>query len=210
MFCRKCGTQINEDAKFCHKCGASVNAEAPATISTPKEDNSIILNLKPEFNLAYKLLCAIAQGFLICLVFALEFISEFEIQEITMEMFTFFVGFFLIYIVSYLIIGKLQYDKMEYNFYGTKVEYIDGFFNKEQKRVKYQFVREVTMNQNIFERFCGIGTIKISTTASSGYDSYNSHNTVRGRNGIYIHCIDNVEEKYKQIKQIIDEGSKEE
>lgn len=207
MFCRKCGTQMNEDAKFCPKCGTNVSGEVKTETIKVKEDKNVRLKLKPEFNFAYKILTAIGYGLLICIILVLEVASEMDVFIITTEFFTFLIGFFLIYIVVTLIVGKLQYDKLEYNFYGTKVEYIDGFFNKEQKVLKYQYIREVTMKQNILERFCGIGTIKIFTNASSGYGSYNSHNNMRGKNGIYIHCIDNVEEQYKAIKQIIDEGT---
>lgn len=207
MFCRKCGTEMNEEANFCPKCGASVTGQETVKKAGVREHNNVRLMLKPEFNLSYKLLTAMGYGILICFILALEFVSEVDTLIITTEFFIFLIGFFLIYVVLTLIFGKLQYDKMEYNFYGTKVEYIDGFFNREQKLLKYQYIREVTMNQNILERFCGIGTIRIFTNASSGYGAYNSHNNMRGRNGIYIHCLDNVEEQYRAIKQIIDEGT---
>ncbi len=35
MYCIKCGTELNENAKFCSKCGASVNAVAPASVQAP-------------------------------------------------------------------------------------------------------------------------------------------------------------------------------
>ena len=91
-----------------------------------------------------------------------------------------------------------------------KVEYKDGFLNKEEKELKYKYVREVTMSQNILERLCCIGTIRIFTNASSGVYNGGNHGSMRGRNGIYIHCVDDVEEQYKIIKQIIDEGTPEE
>ena len=97
----------------------------------------------------------------------------------------------------------MQYDNIRYDFYGNRVEYIDGFLNRERKELKYKYVREVTMSQNVLERLCGIGTIKISTNAFS-------HNSMRGMNGIFIHCVEDVEEQYKIIKQIIDEGTPEE
>ena len=103
----------------------------------------------------------------------------------------------------------MQYDNIRYDFYGNRVEYIDGFLNRERKELKYKYVREVTMSQNVLESLCGIGTIKISTNAFSGYNSTRSHNSMRGMNGIFIHCVEDVEEQYKIIKQIIDEGTPE-
>ena len=63
------------------------------------------------------------------------------------------------------------------------------------------------MSQGIFERIFKIGTIRIFTNATSGVYNGRNHNGMRGRNGIYIHCIENVKEQYEKIKQIIDEGS---
>ena len=62
------------------------------------------------------------------------------------------------------------------------------------------------MSQNILERAFSIGKIKIYTNASSGVNT-GYYNRTRGINGIYIHCVDNVQEQYRIIKQIIDEGT---
>jgi len=199
MFCRKCGTEISSNAKFCNKCGTSVEEVQEAQNQTV-QDNNIRFSLKPEFNLLYKLLSAVGYGILLILILFSDI--EFTIETGLVAMI-----FFFIYIIFYLILGKMQYNKLVYNFYLTKVQYIDGFFNKEEKELKYKFIREVSMKQNILERLCGIGTIRIFTNASSPYGSYNTHNNSRGRNGILIHCVTDVEEQYKKIKQIIDEGS---
>jgi len=87
---------------------------------------------------------------------------------------------------------------------------MDISLNKEEKELKYKYVREVTMNQNIFERLFNIGTIKIFTNASSGGYPTRRHNNMQGKNGIYIHCVENVKEQYETIKGIIDEGTPEE
>ena len=102
-----------------------------------------------------------------------------------------------IYIGGKILVEKMRHKSLKYNFYRTKIEYIDGFFNKEEKELKYKFIREVTMSRNLLERICGIGTVRIYTNASNGF-----------YNGILIHCLTNVEEKYKIIKQVIDEGTK--
>ena len=48
------------------------------------------------------------------------------------------------------------------------------------------------MKRNLLERICGLGTISIYTNADKGPLT---------KNGIYIHCIENVEEEYHKIKQ---------
>ena len=90
------------------------------------------------------------------------------------------------------------------------MEYVDGFLNKEEKELKYKYVREVTMSRKTLERICGLGTIKIFTNASSGGYNGRSHNSMKGRNGILIHCLNDVEKQYRIVKRIIDEGTSEE
>lgn len=205
MFCKNCGTEMSDTARFCSKCG---NDRLGGQVQGREivEDNSIKFSLKPEFNMLYQLLTTLWRG-IVVLFFIAYFITG-------IPLLIYFpiipIGFLVIYVVVKMVIGNMQYKNLSYNFYTTKVEYVDGFLNKEEKELKYKFVREVTMSQSIFERICGIGTIKIFTNASSGgYDGRN-HNSMKGRNGIYIHCVDNVQEQYRIIKQIIDEGTPEE
>ena len=120
------------------------------------------------------------------------------------------IGIVIVCVAIKLIFEKIQYDNLEYNFYATKAEYIDGFLNKEQKELKYKYIREVTMTQNILERIFHIGTIRIFTNASSGMTYNNKHNKMYGKNGLAIHCIENVKEQYQKVKDIIDEGTPEE
>ena len=54
MFCKKCGAQIEDDARFCPKCGENVNPEdrRPAA--------PIDSNVSPKSRLAAVLLCYVA------------------------------------------------------------------------------------------------------------------------------------------------------
>lgn len=210
MFCRNCGTEMSDTARFCPKCGNDRMGE-----QTPKkekiEDNHIIFQIKPEFNDTYKLLSntwhAIIGTFFICFAFIDIYKLLLTYNSSTLILTIIIMA---LYVAIKMILEKIQYNDLEYNFYTTKIEYKDGFLNKEEKELKYKYVREVTMSRNVLERLCGIGTIRIFTNASSGAYNGNNHNSVRGRNGIYIHCVADVEEKYRIIKRIIDEGSSEE
>lgn len=205
MFCRNCGAEMSDTAKFCPKCGTpriGVQTEKKEII----EDNQVIYEIKPEFNLLYKVLenTGIVLFYVIIFSLVFNFYRLWIIFPITL------IATLVIVIIIVLIktlIDKMQYNDLEYNFYKTKIEYKDGFFNKEEKELKYKHIREITMSQGILERICGIGTIKIFTNASSGVYNANNHGSMRGRNGIYIHCIENVQEEYKKVKQIIDEGT---
>ena len=219
MFCKNCGAEMNETARFCQKCGYDrLEGQQPnnnyqqQTIGYQQynnsgvEDNQIRLQIKPEFNIPYKLISTIGQFFVVLIIVGFYFNLFYIWTEwpITI-LFTILIA--IIYVVVKMTIGKFQYDDLEYNFYATKVEYKDGFLDKEEKELKYQYIREVTLNQNILERVCNIGTIRLHTNASSGTYNGNSHNGSMGlRNGIYIHCVENVREQYMKIKQIIDAG----
>lgn len=208
MFCRKCGTEMSENAKFCPKCG---NARIGEQVQEKEviEDNNIRYQLNPEFNILYKLIINIGRAFIYMFVICFWFTSLYELWSIYPSTLLTTIAIMAIYVIVKMLFEKLQYDVLKYNFYATKVEYKDGFLNKEEKELKYKFIREITMSRNLLERFCGIGTIRIYTNASSGIYNGNKHNSMKGQNGIIIHCVDNVEEQYKTIKQIIDEGTPE-
>lgn len=205
MFCRNCGTEMSDTARFCPKCGNERGGEQ-AIKRGIVEDNSIKFQLKPEFNILYQFLSSLWNGLIILFVFGYCF----GLIRLYFYLPVFPIAFLLIYIAIKMLFGNMQYKKLNYNFYTTKIEYVDGFLNKEEKELKYKFVREVTMSRSVFERICGIGTIKIFTNASSGGYTGGNHNNMQGRNGILIHCISNVEEQYKIVKRIIDEGTLEE
>ncbi len=207
MFCRNCGTEMNDAARFCPKCGYD-RMGAMQQNKKVIENNVIRFQLKPTYNYAYKFFSilwnAIVWIFVISIFIRLRLLKLWILFPITFFVTILVLG---IYIVIKMAIEKQQYNNLEYNFYTTKVEYVDGFVNKEQKELKYKYVREVTMTQSILERLFSLGTIRIFTNASSGNYGNNSHNNMKGRNGIYIHCVNNVQEQYRIIKQIIDEGS---
>ena len=204
MFCKNCGTEMSDTARFCPKCGNDRGEQEQRREVV--EDNNIRFQLKPEFNMLYQFLSALWSGFVVLFLIAycitgLPLLFYFPILPIV---------FLVIYIAIKMVVVNMQYKNLNYNFYTTKVEYIDGFLNKEEKELKYKFVREVTMSRNLLERICGIGTIKIFTNASSGGYGGGNHNSMKGRNGIFIHCLADVEEQYRIVKQIIDEGTPDE
>ena len=185
MFCKKCGAEINDDAAFCPKCGASVNEEATSKTQVI-EDGEVKYQVKPKFILGYKILTNFGRGLLYLFIFTIYFFAEIEdARDAGSYMGTFigiFIGIMIVYVLIKLIFENIQYKHYEYNFYNTKIEYIDGFLNKEEKELKYKYIREVTMSQNIIERLFGIGKIKVFTNASSGMNNRAYGNSMRNRN----------------------------
>lgn len=88
-------------------------------------------------------------------------------------------------------INKKQYKNYTYDFYKTKVIYKDSFLNVSEKEVKYKYIREITMRQTFIQRYFNLGNIVLFTNAETGFG-----------NGIFIKNIENVQEIYKQIKEI--------
>ncbi len=208
MFCRNCGEEISDTAQFCPKCGYSIKNGEPEK-KKAVEDNVVKFKLKPTFSVPYKTISALWDAIVWIFVISVLIINlpvlwvEFPITGLI----TF--AIVAVYVAGKILLGKKQYENLDFNFYATKVEYVDGFLNKEEKELKYKYVREVTMTQSIIERMFNLGTIKIFTNASSGGNVNNRHNGMAGRNGVYIHCVSNVKEQYQTIKQIINEGVEE-
>lgn len=206
MFCKNCGAEINDDARFCPKCGTDRTGEVKKSNETVKEDNSIQFQLKPKFNLPYKIICSIGRAILY--LFLITYVIGVEIYMVFPIVLVGIIAVLVIAMAIHLVFEKMQYNDLEYNFYNTKVEYKDGFLNKEEKELKYKYIREVTMTQNILERIFNIGTIRVFTNASSASYTGRKHNT-NARNGLYIHCVENVKEQYQKVKELIDEGTPE-
>ena len=210
MFCKNCGAEMADEAQFCPKCGASKEGEVKKSNVDVKEDNTVQFQLKPKFNWGYKLLGTVGVALFWVIIIACYLIEELEELLILFPSIPIIVlAIIVIYIAGKLIFEKMQYDDLEYNFYKTKAEYKDGFLNKEEKELKYKYIREVTMTQSIIERIFRIGTIRIFTNASSGGVYNNKHNNMYGKNGLAIHCVENVKEQYKKVKEIIDAGTPE-
>ena len=68
MFCKKCGTEMNDTARFCHKCGTK-RIEKQEQRKKIEEENRIIGQLKPKFNILYHFLSALLSGGLILFYF---------------------------------------------------------------------------------------------------------------------------------------------
>lgn len=214
MFCKNCGTEINEEARFCPKCGTEVSGEGTPKKNEVKEDGTVKFQLKPKFNWGYKILTTAGVVILWLVIIAMYMLGDLDEMAIiwlfSSSIPMIVVAIVVIYIAIKLFFEKKQYDALEYNFYASKVEYIDGFLNKEEKELKYKYIREVTMSQSIIERIFKIGTIKIFTNASSGATYNRKHNNMYGKNGLLIHCVENVKEQYQKVKELIDEGTLEE
>ncbi len=75
-----------------------------------------------------------------------------------------FVFFFLIS----LLLTKSSYEEMEYKFYKDRVEYVDGFFVKNKKAIKYENIVNISQTRGILiDRIFNLGKINIYTAGAS-------------------------------------------
>lgn len=214
MFCKYCGKEIENTARFCCYCGKSLNDKATLkeNIGTTGETDTIRYELKPKFVFLYKFMGSFLPMFVALFFIYYYCVLELEIahsNNAKTNLIIILCLLLLAVIISLIkmYINKKQYNRIQYNFYNKKLEYVDGFLNIEEKTLKYSSIREITMHQDIFEKLFNIGTIHVYTTASSGNNNPEQGHNNSGGNGIHIHCIENVNEQYKKIKQIIDEAT---
>ena len=185
MFCSKCGSENQNDAKFCEKCGNPFSVKQEKVVV---EDNQILLKVKPTYKFVYNSLATILKLF-IAMIFVAVCLCV-------------YIGIGAGILISILIlalasIGIVWFDKktfeaMTYDFYRTKLVYRDSFLNIAEKEVKYKYIRETIVSQGVFERMFGIGKIALFTNAETGMSS-----------GILLRNIENVQEYYQNIKKII-------
>ena len=173
-------------------------------------DNSIRAQLKPEFNVPYKVLTNTFEAVIYVLIFGMLF------TYMCMPWYVYLFAIILVVVVK-MMRQKEQYKSIEYNFYATRLEYKEGFYNRE-RLLEYECIREIVMTQNILERLFGIGTIRIFTDFTKATNSkdinimdflrVNQYRLKRiYRNSIPIHCLTSVHKQYELVKRIINEGT---
>lgn len=191
MFCENCGTKLPEEALFCTSCGTKVLTGSGKVTTEKVPDTEIQLKIKPSFKFGYMVLPSVIGFGIIILIFSLII----GVLEPAAGLGVFLVSFLLMAIILGIktAINKKQYDSYCYDFYKTKVIYKDSFLNLSEKEVKYKYIREVTMRQTFIQRYFNIGNIVLFTNAETGF-----------ANGIFIMNVENVQDVYKKIKNVID------
>ena len=155
------------------------------------DDKEVILNVKPTYKIGYMILPYLSTFLFILIFMGIPmFLGDAGVGLVVSA--GILIVMAIIYGISYLF-NKKQYDNYTYDFYKTKVNYKDSFLNVSEKEVKYKYIREVTMRQTFIQRFFNIGNIILFTNAETGLG-----------NGICIVNVENVQEVYKKVKDVID------
>ncbi len=75
----------------------------------------------------------------------------------------------LLITILLLIMNKKEFKNLKCIFYKTKMEYIDDFFYRNRKVMKYDCIKSVNIRQNTFDKLFKIGTIEIVTNFDPKY-----------------------------------------
>lgn len=147
------------------------------------------LLIKSEYNYLYEFLDRN-----VITVIILMILLYIAIQANIILAYVLMLGVYILFLLFSTVYNKLKYNANVYKFYEDKIIYTDSFINKETKRIKYEDIKEITVNQMFLQRFFKLGTIVIKTNAGTFLN-----------NGILIFGVKNVNEQYQRIEKIIEE-----
>lgn len=117
-------------------------------------------------------------------------------------------AFFALPIVFY-IARKRRYARMEYRFYGDRLEFDAGFSTISRKTISFQEVKRVSLRKGILQRLCGLGTIYLWTAAGSvrsatPFGVFFIEET--GENGVALRDIPDVDDAFERIRAVVRES----
>lgn len=206
MYCITCGNELHPSANFCQKCGGRVRTTSAARPDSGMHaDGSApdVLTLTPVFVPWLALASAVP------LQVFLSFWGALVIGT--------FVMFGLVALnpdlprwVPYVICGAVlflgipvavaiarmkAYSRTRYTFHADRLHYYAGIFSAEERSIAYENITEVTLRRGPLQKFCGLGTIVLSTPATT------SNGTHARR--IRISDVPDAESVYRQIKALI-------
>lgn len=147
------------------------------------------LVIKSEYNYLYEFLDRNAITVIILII--LLYIA---IQANIILAYILMLGVYILFLILSTVYNKLKYNANVYKFYEDKIIYTDSFIKKETKRIKFEDIKEITVNQTFLQRFFKLGTIIIRSNSGTFFN-----------NGILIFGVKNVDEQYKKIEKIIEE-----
>ena len=204
MYCQKCGKEIEIESKFCPFCG--VPREGGVKLG---DSESPVMKMKPKFISALSLLIIMPINIFLTIWVTIFFggIGMAAFNAVGMNFpnwLTFAIAgglFFFLFPILVYFVQKKSYSKTDYRFFSDKIEYYEGFFNIEEKSMKYKNVTEVYLRKGIFQKMYGLGTIVLSTPAT-GTQGGN-----RSRSGIRVVDIENPDEIYAKVKDLVNKST---
>lgn len=152
-----------------------------------KKDPKLVI--KSEYNYLYEFLDR--NGITVLILIILLVIA---IQANIISTYLVIIGMYLVFLVLSTIYNKLKYKSNVYKFYDDKIMYTNSFINRETKRIKYEDIKEINVNQMFLQIPFKLGTIVIRTNSGGLFNS-----------GILIFGVKNVNEAYEKVNKIIED-----
>jgi hypothetical protein len=150
MYCPNCGKEV-KDANFCPYCGAKITKEVYGI----KDTDYSVFTLKPVFVPSIVIFSILPLQIFFTIWGGIFFggIGLFIVRLLKINIpgwstFVFFGCLFFFGLPAIVYIAKKKnYEKTEYRFYNTKLEYYEGFFNIEEKTIHYKNITEVYLRK---------------------------------------------------------------
>lgn len=203
MFCSQCGNEMSDDAKFCANCGASATG-TKVTQAEEADTGEPSLVLRPQF-VGWVAALSVVPLQLFFTVWGAGFLGGFSmvgVKALNLSLppgstFIFFgcLFFFGIPLFAYTV-KKKTYAQTEYRFFKDRLEYAEGFWNAENKTIKYDKITETGMRRGIIQRQYGLGSIFLSTPATGFHQG-------KASSGIKIRDVKQPEKVYEAVEKLI-------
>ena len=203
MLCDPCGQELPSGAQFCSSCGSpQPQALGPKPLSDATGSSPLVLRPKfvPRLQFLGYLPLSLFLGFWsggFFGGFSMVLFDLFEVSAPRWIPFLFF-GMAFTFLMPALLfrIQRKTYAKTRYTFHADRLDYYEGFFSVEEKTIPLSNVTEVSLRKGGLQKSYGLGTVILSTPASS-------HSTSRARSGIHITDIEHPDQVYQEIKALV-------
>jgi membrane protein YdbS with pleckstrin-like domain len=103
-------------------------------------------------------------------------------------------------------VARLSYARTEYQIYPDRLEFEQGFFVAKKKVILFRDIQEVTLQQGLAQRMCGLGTINLSTQATGTDDPgpFARFGFIGGsQSGASLQDIPNPDETFETVKKMV-------
>lgn len=211
MYCHQCGVEIPEQSRFCSSCGAELVARARPRLEAVRDEArgrdaaSPLVTLAPVFVPGLQLL---RQGLFALFFavwgggffggFAMLFLQFFDLGVPTWAPFAFFGAVFAVGLPLWSFRAtRKTYERTRYTFHANKLDYYEGFFTVEEKTIPLDRVTEVHLSKGPMQSKHDLGTILLSTPATSAGSG-------RASAGIRLLDIAEPDATYRRVKELVE------
>lgn len=168
-------------------------------------DTNKIFTLKPEFIPAKNLIINFFIGIPLSLYIGFMFLPLIRLAEKNTDFIWLVTPIVSIVFLVWLLIAfyneKLNYKVTEYEVYGDRIEFTEGFINSQNTTLMIKDIKEIHLKRNFFQNFYELGTIRFVTAANAS----TARNSSIFATGVNFRDIKNSKVIYAEMKKLVDE-----